>query len=210
MRIDIEGLHKQNGDRFHLRVPALADALTGAGAASIGWDAGRIEAGGLADLVTVGLDSVRLAQQGPDRVEVTGACGEPPPRRLKVGVNELGGWRNGVELVLTRLHASARLTLHAQDAGEYILFDGEERTVAAELPRPSIDVRVLLPVLSDPAGGRPRVGAGIGGAARGSSVRASASSRTSPGACSGGAWCARARPSGPAGCGVSPRMWDLG
>lgn len=50
-----------SGRRGHLRVPALADALTGAGAASIGWDAGRIEAGGLADLVTVRLDSPRTA-----------------------------------------------------------------------------------------------------------------------------------------------------
>jgi formiminoglutamate deiminase len=50
-----------SGRRGNLSVPALADALTVAGAASIGWDAGRIAVGGLADLVTVRLDSPRTA-----------------------------------------------------------------------------------------------------------------------------------------------------
>lgn len=50
-----------SGRRGNLRVPALADALTAAGAASIGWDAGRIAVGGLADLVTVRLDSPRTS-----------------------------------------------------------------------------------------------------------------------------------------------------
>lgn len=50
-----------SGCRGNLRVPALAEALTSAGAASIGWDAGRIAVGALADLVTVRLDSPRTA-----------------------------------------------------------------------------------------------------------------------------------------------------
>lgn len=50
-----------SGRRGNLRVPALADALTSAGAASLGWDAGRIAVGGLADVVTVRLDSPRTA-----------------------------------------------------------------------------------------------------------------------------------------------------
>ena len=53
--------------------------------------------------VTTALDSVRLEQVGPDRVAVTGVRGEAPPERLKVCVNELGGFRNSVELVLTGL-----------------------------------------------------------------------------------------------------------
>ena len=53
--------------------------------------------------VTVLLDTVRLAQAGPDRVAVTGVRGQAPPARLKVCVNELGGFRNSVELVLTGL-----------------------------------------------------------------------------------------------------------
>jgi hypothetical protein len=53
--------------------------------------------------VTTHLDSVRLSDDGPDRVRVSGVRGEAPPERLKVCVNELGGYRNSVELVLTGL-----------------------------------------------------------------------------------------------------------
>jgi formiminoglutamate deiminase len=50
-----------SGVRGHLSAPELAVALTADGAASLGWEAGRIEAGALADLVTVRLDSPRTA-----------------------------------------------------------------------------------------------------------------------------------------------------
>ncbi len=53
--------------------------------------------------VTAHLDTVRLGQEAPDRVAVTGVRGEAPPERLKVSVNELGGFRNSVEFVLTGL-----------------------------------------------------------------------------------------------------------
>jgi hypothetical protein len=58
--------------------------------------------------VTVHLDSVRLEQEGDDRVAIRGVVGEAPPERLKVCVNELGGWRNQVELVLTGLDVEAK------------------------------------------------------------------------------------------------------
>ena len=50
-----------SGSRGHLHAAQLATALTSSGSASIGWDAGRIEAGRLADLVCVRLDSPRTA-----------------------------------------------------------------------------------------------------------------------------------------------------
>ena len=53
--------------------------------------------------VTVDLTTVELAEAGPDRVAISGVRGEAPPELLKVGVNELGGYRNSVELVLTGL-----------------------------------------------------------------------------------------------------------
>jgi hypothetical protein len=53
--------------------------------------------------VTTDLGSIRLAQEGPDRVAIGGVRGEAPPERLKVCVNELGGFRNQVEFVLTGL-----------------------------------------------------------------------------------------------------------
>ena len=58
--------------------------------------------------VTTHLDSIRLDQQGPDRVAITGVRGEAPPPQLKVCVNELGGFRNSVELVLTGLDVEAK------------------------------------------------------------------------------------------------------
>jgi hypothetical protein len=53
--------------------------------------------------VTVDLTSVELAEAGPGRVAISGVRGEQPPELLKVGVNELGGYRNSVEFVLTGL-----------------------------------------------------------------------------------------------------------
>ncbi|WP_298862645.1 formimidoylglutamate deiminase [uncultured Microbacterium sp.] len=47
--------------RGHFSVPALARMLTEAGSASLGWNAGRIEAGRLADFVAVDLGSPRTA-----------------------------------------------------------------------------------------------------------------------------------------------------
>ena len=58
--------------------------------------------------VTVHLDTIALAQDGEDRVAVSGVRGEAPPAQLKVCVNELGGFRNTVELVLTGLDVEAK------------------------------------------------------------------------------------------------------
>jgi cytosine/adenosine deaminase-related metal-dependent hydrolase len=52
--------------RGHWPASGLLSAATAAGATSLGWpEAGRLEPGGLADFVTVGLDSVRLAGARP-------------------------------------------------------------------------------------------------------------------------------------------------
>ncbi|MEU9609675.1 acyclic terpene utilization AtuA family protein [Streptomyces sp. NPDC048057] len=53
--------------------------------------------------VTARLDTVLLAQDGPDRVRISGVRGEAPPSTLKVGLNRIGGWRNEVVFVLTGL-----------------------------------------------------------------------------------------------------------
>jgi hypothetical protein len=58
--------------------------------------------------VTTLLDTIQLEQEGRDRVAVTGVRGEAPPARLKVAVNELGGYRNTVEFVLTGLDIDAK------------------------------------------------------------------------------------------------------
>jgi hypothetical protein len=61
--------------------------------------------------VTVRLDSVRLEQQGPDRVRIHGVRGEAPPPTLKVGLNRLGGFRNEVVFVLTGLDIEEKAQL---------------------------------------------------------------------------------------------------
>ena len=48
-------------------------------------------------------DTIHITQQGPDRVEVTGVCGEPPPQTTKVCINNLGGHSNSLTLLLVGL-----------------------------------------------------------------------------------------------------------
>ncbi|WP_340539013.1 acyclic terpene utilization AtuA family protein [Nocardioides sp. GXZ039] len=54
------------------------------------------------------LDTIELAQAGPDRVAISGVRGEAPPPDLKVCVNTFGGFRNTMELVLTGLDVDAK------------------------------------------------------------------------------------------------------
>ncbi|MFF3654054.1 acyclic terpene utilization AtuA family protein [Streptomyces olivochromogenes] len=61
--------------------------------------------------VTARLDSVRLTQEAPDRVRISGVRGEAPPPTLKVGLNRLGGYRNEVAFVLTGLDIEAKAAL---------------------------------------------------------------------------------------------------
>lgn len=61
--------------------------------------------------VTARLDTIRLTQDGPDRVRIDGVHGEPPPPTLKVGLNRLGGFRNEVAFVLTGLDIEAKAAL---------------------------------------------------------------------------------------------------
>ncbi|MET9961927.1 acyclic terpene utilization AtuA family protein [Streptomyces sp. NPDC006326] len=61
--------------------------------------------------VTARLDTVRLTEEGPDRVRISGVAGEPPPATLKVGITRIGGWRNEVVFVLTGLDIEAKAAL---------------------------------------------------------------------------------------------------
>ncbi|MEO6887322.1 MAG: acyclic terpene utilization AtuA family protein, partial [Jatrophihabitantaceae bacterium] len=61
--------------------------------------------------VTARFDTVSLADDGPDRVRISGVRGEAPPPTLKVGLNTIGGFRNEVTFVLTGLDIDAKTAL---------------------------------------------------------------------------------------------------
>ncbi|GKQ36578.1 acyclic terpene utilization AtuA family protein [Streptomyces sp. A012304] len=68
--------------------------------------------------VTARLDSVRLTQDGPDRVRIDGVRGEAPPPTLKVGRTRVGGFRNEVVFVLTGLDIEAKAALVREQMAE--------------------------------------------------------------------------------------------
>ncbi|MFF3864257.1 acyclic terpene utilization AtuA family protein [Micromonospora sp. NPDC001898] len=81
------------------------------------------------DVVTR-LDTVELGADGPDRVRVTGVRGIPPPDTLKVGVNNLGGFRNSMTFVLCGLDIPAKAALVRGQVGAAVGTDGLEFVLA--------------------------------------------------------------------------------
>lgn len=61
--------------------------------------------------VTSRFDTIELSQEGPDRVLVHGTKGEPPPPTLKVAMNEIGGYRNDVAIMMTGLDIEEKAKL---------------------------------------------------------------------------------------------------
>ncbi|WP_433282945.1 acyclic terpene utilization AtuA family protein [Pseudonocardia xinjiangensis] len=83
---------------------------------------------------TAHFDTIRLTQDGEHRVAISGVRGSAPPPLLKVALNEAGGFRNTVTLVLTGLDIEAKAA-HA----EALLFEvlgGKDRFA-------EVDVRLL-------------------------------------------------------------------
>ncbi|MBW2400488.1 MAG: DUF1446 domain-containing protein [Deltaproteobacteria bacterium] len=61
--------------------------------------------------VTTRFDTIELSQEGPDRVRIHGAQGEPPPSTLKVCINRPGGFRQDLNVCLTGLEIEAKAKL---------------------------------------------------------------------------------------------------
>ncbi|MDO8614996.1 MAG: acyclic terpene utilization AtuA family protein [Dehalococcoidia bacterium] len=61
--------------------------------------------------VVARFDTIRLEQEGPDRVLVTGVRGEPAPDTAKVCINYLGGFRSTMTFVLTGLDIEEKAKL---------------------------------------------------------------------------------------------------
>ncbi|MBA2894828.1 acyclic terpene utilization AtuA family protein [Nonomuraea soli] len=87
--------------------------------------------------VVARFDTIELADDGPDRVRVSGVRGEAPPATLKVAVNHLGGYRNTMTLMVTGLDQEAKARL-------------AEEAIWARVPRESferVDVSFDPPLL---------------------------------------------------------------
>ncbi|MGW4088493.1 acyclic terpene utilization AtuA family protein [Nocardia sp. NPDC004750] len=106
--------------------------------------------------VTSRLDTIRLDQDGPDRVRISGVTGEAPPPRLKVSLNTLGGFRNEMEFVLTGLDIEAKAELAQRQLESWLPSRPSELTwTLARLDRPDADTEeqasaLLRCVVRDP------------------------------------------------------------
>lgn len=105
--------------------------------------------------VTARLDTVRLDQDGPDRVRISGVRGEAPPPTLKVGLNRLGGFRNEVAFVLTGLDIEAKAALVRQQLEPALAKVSDVRWDLARTDRPDADTEetasaLLRLVVRDP------------------------------------------------------------
>jgi hypothetical protein len=67
--------------------------------------------------VTARFDTIELTELGPDRVQLSGVRGEPPPDTVKVCVNSLGGFRNEMTFILTGLDIEAKADLVRRQLG---------------------------------------------------------------------------------------------
>ncbi len=61
--------------------------------------------------VTTRFDTIELEQVAPDRVQMSGIRGEPPPPTLKVAMNSLGGFRRDLRVALTGLDIEEKAAL---------------------------------------------------------------------------------------------------
>jgi hypothetical protein len=118
--------------------------------------------------VTARLDTVRLAQDGPDRVRIDGVRGEAPPPTLKVGLNRLGGFRNEVVFVLTGLDIEAKAALVREQMEPVVSKVADARWELARTDRPDASTEetasaLLRLVVRDPDEGA--VGRALSGAA---------------------------------------------
>ncbi|MFF0111268.1 acyclic terpene utilization AtuA family protein [Streptomyces prasinus] len=120
--------------------------------------------------VTARLDTVRLTQDGPDRVRIDGARGEAPPPTLKAGLNRLGGFRNEVVFVLTGLDVEAKADLVREQMTGALATSppAETRWELVRTDRPDADTEetasaLLRLVVRDP--GQEAVGRALSGAA---------------------------------------------
>jgi catechol 2,3-dioxygenase-like lactoylglutathione lyase family enzyme len=80
--------------------------------------------------VVARFDTAELTQQGPDRVAITGTRGEAPPDTVKVCVNTLDGFRNGMTFILCGLDIDEKAALARRQLTAAVGADGLTWTLA--------------------------------------------------------------------------------
>lgn len=106
--------------------------------------------------VTTRLDSIRLSQEGPDRVLISGVTGEAPPSTLKVSLNTIGGFRNEMSFILTGLEIEAKAALAQRQLESWLpVRPAELEWTLSRLDRPDADTEeqasaLLKCVVRDP------------------------------------------------------------
>jgi Acyclic terpene utilisation family protein AtuA len=117
------------------------------------------------------LDTVRLEQDGPDRVRISGVRGEPPTASVKVGALIPGGWRNEGTFVLTGLDieekanlAQAALWAHVP-GGENAFDQVTVRLLRADRPDPPTMHEAVALLTITVSGQDPKLVAGFSRAA---------------------------------------------
>jgi hypothetical protein len=75
--------------------------------------------------VTARFDTIKVEQEGPDRVLVHGIKGEPPPPTTKVCINYFGGYKNSMTFVLAGLDIEEKAKLAEETLWK--LVGGRER-----------------------------------------------------------------------------------
>jgi len=61
--------------------------------------------------VNARFDTIQISQESKDRVRIHGVCGEPPSDKSKVCINNLGGYRNSMTIVLTGLDIEKKASI---------------------------------------------------------------------------------------------------
>lgn len=119
------------------------------------------EVGGPAYLnpdVTADFETIHLAQEGRDRVRISGTRGIMPPERLKVAMNYLGGFRNSLTLVMTGLDVEAKADLALRtiigvglDEAQRLASDPTALAAASQLDVAELSVALDATAKDDPS-----------------------------------------------------------
>ncbi len=70
--------------------------------------------------VVARFDTIRLEQEGPDRVRVSGIRGEPAPPTTKVCINYLGGYKNSLTLMIPGVDIEAKAKIAEEGFWGYV------------------------------------------------------------------------------------------